>query len=247
MKTGKFYGVGVGPGDQDLLTLRAIKIIQSVDYIFHLTTPKKNKSIAGEIISGFGNDIKGELVSLSSPMKTDLKERKRAWGKNAEIILSKLKTGYDCAFITLGDPLIYSTCGYLLRRLKNELEPSRIEIVPGITSFQAAAAKTKTILADGEEKLLIIPAYKNEVFQDDLIKKSESVVLLKAYKTKNEIINKIISESETTENVYVSKLGLVEEIIERDLEKIKKLPNEYLSLFIIKQKNSEKECIIINQ
>ena len=162
------------------------------------------------------------------------------WGKNAEIILSKLKTGYDCAFITLGDPLIYSTCGYLLRRLKNELEPSRIEIVPGITSFQAAAAKTKTILADGEEKLLIIPAYKNEVFQDDLIKKSESVVLLKAYKTKNEIINHIISESETTENIYVSKLGLVDEVIERDLEKVKKLSNEYLSLFIIKQSSHKK-------
>ena len=240
MKTGKFFGIGVGPGDPDLLTLRAVKIIKSVKYIFHLTTPKNGKSIAGGIISGLGNEIKGELINLYSPMKTDLEERRKAWRKNAEIILLKLNAGFDCAFITLGDPLIYSTCGHLLKELKAELDISKIEIIPGITSFQAAAAKTQTILADDEEKLLIVPAYKNLILQDNLIQKVESVVLLKAYKTKDEIIKNIITESETTESVYVSKLGLADEVIERDFEKIKKLPNEYLSLFIIKQPGSNR-------
>jgi precorrin-2/cobalt-factor-2 C20-methyltransferase len=241
MKTGKFYGIGIGPGNPELLTLRALKILKKVDYIFQLAGSKDGTSVAGNIISEFRNDIMGKVINLTSPMKTDLNDRKKAWKQNAENILEKLDSGFNCAFITLGDPLIYSTCGHLIKELNNNLDSSHIEIIPGITSFQAAAAKTKTVLADNEEKLLIVPAYKDEIVQNNAVNSSDTVVMMKAYKTKNSIIKNIISDNSSGNSIYVSKLGLEGEVIENDIEKIKNLPSEYLSLFIIKKKEVNKQ------
>lgn len=241
MQTGKFYGIGVGPGDPELLTLKALKALKEVDYIFQITGAKDGNSVAGSIISKFKNEIKAEVINLTTPMNIDLDDRKKAWKQNAEIILEKLKLGYDCAFITLGDPLIYSTCGYLIDEMEGILEQLNIEIISGITSFQAAAAKTKTVLVDGEEKLLIVPAYKNEVTQNEAIHNSETVVLLKAYKTKNDLIDNLILRYHINKSIYVSRQGLDGEIIEKDIERIKNLPNEYLSLFILKKRDENKK------
>lgn len=241
MQTGKFYGIGVGPGDPELLTLKALKMLKKVDYIFQMTGAKDENNVAGNIIAEFKNEIKAEIINLTSPMKTDLDDRKKAWKQNAEIILEKLKLGCNCAFITLGDPLIYSTCGHLIGEIEGILAPSNIEIISGITSFQAAAAKTKTVLADNEEKLLIVPVYKNELLHSEAIHHAETVVLLKAYRTKNNIVDNIISWKHIAKSIYVSRQGLDGEIIERDMEKIKNLPNEYLSLFILKKKDGNKK------
>ena len=171
-------------------------------------------------------------------MSNNISGRKKLWENNAEVILSKLTQKYNCAFITLGDPLIYSTCGYMLETLKKALPKDNIVLIPGITSFQAAASVSQTILADNDECLTIVPAFKKEIFSKKSLMPAGTTVLMKSFKTKNSIIEYIRSEKNIAESIYFSNLGLKEEKIVRELNAIEKLPEEYLSLFIIKKKKS---------
>jgi precorrin-2/cobalt-factor-2 C20-methyltransferase len=138
-KTGKLYGIGVGPGDPDLIPLKSVKILKQVDLIFAAASSKNNHSQAVNIASAHIPDS-ARVIILPFPMTQDMEEKKKAWEKNAATIIEVLEKGLHAAFLTLGDTMTYSTCGYIIQAVQALAPHIDIETIPGITSYQAAAA-----------------------------------------------------------------------------------------------------------
>ena len=115
-KTGTLYGIGVGPGDPELITLKALKVLQAVPHIFASCSTKNTYSLALSIVRCHLNGA--GIEHLPFPMTKDPQVLASAWEQNARRVLEVLATGSDAAFVTLGDPLTYSTFGYLLKTLK---------------------------------------------------------------------------------------------------------------------------------
>ncbi len=153
---GKFFGVGVGPGDPELMTLKAVRIIENADVI---AFPQKNNEqsqalkIAGAVCK---NLEKKELLPIYMPMTKDEALLKKSHAAAASEIEGCLLKGKSVAFLTLGDPSIYSTYIYIHKRiLKLGYEA---EMISGITSFCASGAKLNISLAEKDELLHIVPA-----------------------------------------------------------------------------------------
>ncbi|HEY9072563.1 MAG TPA: precorrin-2 C(20)-methyltransferase, partial [Desulfobaccales bacterium] len=151
-KIGTLYGIGVGPGDPDLITLKAVRLLQHVPHIFASCSTKNSYSLALNIVRPHLNGA--GIEHLPFPMTKEPQVLKEAWEKNAARVLEVLNSGSDAAFITLGDPLTYSTFGYLLKTLKRLNPEVQAVTVPGITSYAAAAARTHIPLTEGEESFV---------------------------------------------------------------------------------------------
>ncbi|MGZ7118447.1 MAG: precorrin-2 C(20)-methyltransferase, partial [Methanobacterium sp.] len=156
MKKGKFIGIGVGPGDPDLLTVKAIKALENVDVICAPKSKELKPSLALSIVQNILYNRKREYKTLEPlfPMIEDEKALQEYWNLAADLIMEKLDSGLDVAFITLGDPTVYSTFVYVYQRIKN-LDYVTI-IIPGITSFTGCAASAKIALAEKDEIMVIV-------------------------------------------------------------------------------------------
>lgn len=153
---GKFIGVGVGPGDPELMTVKAVKIIKSVPVICAPRSSPHRPSIALKIIKNIlkkRND-KYEVIEPVFPMIENKENLKKYWDHAAEIISEHLSEGKDVAFVTIGDPSLYSTFTYICRRIKKKFQ---VEMIPGICSFTSCAASACLPLAEKDETLLILP------------------------------------------------------------------------------------------
>ncbi len=231
---GKLYGIGVGPGDPDLLTLKAAKILSQVDVVLAAASPRNNYSTALDIAMPHVH-ANANIERLEFPMTHDKSILKSAWEKAAKRSLKLLEQGKNCAFITLGDPLIYSTFAYLMRTIKENNNHVKIEIISGITSFQAAAASTGTILCEGHENLLILPGINDEKKLDKGLEMADNTVILKAYKNFPTILQALQNADIIQNSLLASHIGLNEEQVHFDLNKIENVP-PYLSLIIAKNK-----------
>lgn len=159
MKRGRLIGVGVGPGDPSLLTLKAIQTLRKADYIAYPTSGgqadgSRASNLALQIVKEYIADKK--CLEYLMPMSRDKEYVRRTHDECAADLKTYLEDGADVAFITLGDPSIYSTYMYIHKIIgKAGYETS---LVPGITSFCAAAASLNDSLCEGSEPLLIVPA-----------------------------------------------------------------------------------------
>jgi precorrin-2/cobalt-factor-2 C20-methyltransferase len=231
-KQGVFYGIGVGPGDPELVTVKAVKALKKVKYVFEATSAAEKESIAGKIAKKYYSKST-KFMTLVFPMVNDTRTRNEAWKRNAGIVAEKLRSGHDCAFVTIGDPMIYSTCSYLLSELRKIVPSLKSEIISGITSFQTAAAKCQEPLVEDRETLTVIPSFSSEALKDLKKHRSGTVVLMKAFRTKMEIIKYIVKNKNKA--IFASKLCLEGELVTSDIVLAEKSPEEYLSLFIIKK------------
>jgi len=151
---GIFYGIGVGPGDPELLTVKAERLLEKIDVVFTAASSKNDYSVAFEIAKVYIPNTT-EVKRLSFQM-TSHAARMQAIRENARKVLQVLRKGENAVFLTLGDPMTYSTFTYIAKALK-ELEPDiTIRSIPGITSYQAAASRLLVPLAEGEESLLVV-------------------------------------------------------------------------------------------
>lgn len=229
---GVLYGVGVGPGDPQCLTLRAVEVLGRADVILAAASSKNDHSIAlGIAKPHLRADI--PVVELKFPMTRDPAVLRAAWERNARVAADQLLAGRNAAFLTLGDPMLYSTFGYLARTLANIHPDLPIEVVSGITSFQAAAARTRTILAEAGESLLVLSGAGDEATLDRMLGQADNVVVLKTYRNFEAIRRLVQARGLGGQSVFVSRLGLEGETICRDLSAAPDQPT-YLSLLLIK-------------
>ncbi|MBW1766880.1 MAG: precorrin-2 C(20)-methyltransferase [Deltaproteobacteria bacterium] len=236
MKNGTLYGIGVGPGDPELITLKAINILRRVAVVFAAASTKNSHSLAEKIVSPHLKEGV-PVVPLGFPMTRDKKMLAGAWRENARKVVETLKKEEDAAFITLGDPMIYSTFGYIMRTIKETDPDIPIEIIPGITSYQAGAAAAGQSLVEAEESYAVISGALGSQKLKDIIDHTDSVVMLKVYHNYKEILDTLNQLDLTAGSVLISRCGLDGEKILTDVKKLRDKDPPYLSLLIIKKNN----------
>jgi precorrin-2/cobalt-factor-2 C20-methyltransferase len=224
---GKLYGVGVGPGDPELLTIKAVRIITEAD-ILAVPGEQKEGSVAYKIASQAVEEIdKKIIISIYMPMTKDEKRLKESHNKGANEIISYLDQGKNVAFLTLGDPTIYSTYIYLHKIISER--GYETEIISGIPSFCAVAARLNRGLVEKNEQLHVIASSYD--FKDAL-ELSGTKVLMKAGKKICTVVEQL--QKLNCQAIMVENCGMENEKIYGSLNEIKKDAN-YYSLIIVKE------------
>ena len=199
-KKGKLYGIGVGPGDSELLTLKAARILENIPVIFSPKSSKEKESIALSIVKPIIEKRKDYkrlmLVEPIFPMIEDKDELEKVWRSAAEMIAQYLDSGRDVAFITLGDSSIFSTYTYVQKKLINRYE---IETVPGITSFTACAAAKNEALVEQNDILTIVPKIDDRL--EHILEYSDSIVLMKASRNTSKL-ESVIEKKNRPKEIY---------------------------------------------
>ncbi|MGC7872574.1 precorrin-2 C(20)-methyltransferase [Desulfosporosinus sp. SYSU MS00001] len=227
---GKFYGVGVGPGDPRLLTLQAVDVLQTVDLVAIPKSKMERESVAWDIAK-VHCPANVRLLELEMPMTSDQQVLAKAWRDGAEMLLHELKIGKSIAFITLGDSSLYSTYSYLLNLLQEQLPSELITTVPGITAMAAAAAKINLPLATGDEPLVVLPSTEDV----DQYLDFPNLVLMKVSRRLPEILN--LLQERDRKAVLLTRLGQHGEQIcwEPKPEDFQTNKIDYLSLLLVKK------------
>ncbi|MDR4507586.1 MAG: precorrin-2 C(20)-methyltransferase [Candidatus Brocadiaceae bacterium] len=233
MKSGKFYGIGLGPGDPELLTVKAILTIQRSDILFVPKSDTKDESLALEIVKEY---VKGKkIIEQVYPMTKEKTTLNAAWNKAAKEICAAILGGNNVVYLTLGDPMTFSTYIYLLRHLQTMVPDDTIHTIPGITSYNAAACMGNYPLLKGEERLAVIPVPKNITELRPILETFHTVVLMKVAKKLEEVIQ-LLEDMKLTENVlFASYIGQKNAFITCDLVSLKGRGKGYMSVLIIKK------------
>ncbi|MGO1468681.1 MAG: precorrin-2 C(20)-methyltransferase [Tissierella sp.] len=216
MKT--LYGIGTGPGDEDLLTLRAVRSIEKSDVIF--APNNKGRNMALDTAKRYLKDKK--IILLDFPMGN---VRDDDYKKASMIIEENIPENGRGSFLTIGDPMIYSTFIYIMEKLNKD--KIKIDIVPGIPSFVAAAAAAQMPLTvKGDDFILC------DELEEETLKRTNSLAILKTYKNKERILDKL--EGNDFKYRYVKKVSLKEELVLESREEILKDKN-YISLILARK------------
>lgn len=229
---GVFYGVGVGPGDPQLLTLKAVEVIKAADVIIAPKTEKKEDSTALSIARPYlKEDV--EILKLVFPMINDSERLALAWQDNKDAILEQLNAGKKVVFLTLGDPMFFSTYMYVYRLLKDC--GHQIETIPGVPAFCAMGSQLGLPLAEGNDVMCIVPATMDEAALDKILETADNVVLMKVYKNFAKIREGLAKHGFGDNAVMVSKCGLPDEVVSYDLASVDESSVNYLSTILAKK------------
>lgn len=216
----KVYGIGTGPGAADLLTIRAVEKIKKADVIFAPNNRGKNMAL------DTAREYLGEkrVVYLDFPMGevTD-----QDYKKAAETIYKETPEGGNAVFLTIGDPMVYSTFIYIAQNLvgENDME---IEVVPGIPSFIASAAEARIQLTEKSDNFILCDEPSQE-----LLEVADSIAILKTFKNKKETIE--LLEKNNFSYKYIKRASLEEQLILEEKEEILK-ERDYISLILARKK-----------
>ncbi|HEX5981076.1 MAG TPA: precorrin-2 C(20)-methyltransferase, partial [Nitrososphaeraceae archaeon] len=211
----KLFCVGCGPGDPELLTIRALNLITEADVIFVPTSKLDKPSIALSIVAKYIKETT-KIINLVFPMVKDKDSLKDYWKKNTLEISQMVRTGKKTLYLTVGDPSLYSTWIYIHRELKKNHKDIEIEIIPGITSIFAFAAESKIGLVEGNEHLSIVPACYDLNKVKNTVKASDTIVFLKDGRYFDNVIE-MLSDSgfgEETQIAIAQDVSTKENILE---------------------------------
>ncbi|SMF40070.1 precorrin-2 C(20)-methyltransferase [Pseudobacteriovorax antillogorgiicola] len=237
MQKGKLYGVGVGPGAPDLLTLRALKVLQSVDV---LAIPRPNpwsKSLAWRIAEPNLEDRGDqEKLFLTFPMTKDPDVLVPAWQTAFDEIGERLDQGKNVAFLTQGDCMVYSTFIYLYDHARENWPEVTIEVVPAVSSISAVPSAIGTPLVDGQERVAVLPATYGTEDLKKVLQDFDSVVLMKVGSVMDKVINVLEDEQLLEKAVYVERATSNQERIVRDLRSLKNDKCVYFSMVVVNKK-----------
>ncbi len=232
MSLSKLYGIGVGPGDPELLTLKAYKTLKEVDMIVAPSSREGKRSLALLTVERIIKERENELIVVEPvfPMTKDQAKLDFYWEKAREEVLEKGKGCETIAFITLGDPSLYSTFYRFLEIFKDVVD--EVEVIPGVTSFSACSSIAKVPIAEGTEIVSIVP--EANVKSVEVMGKSDTVVFLKPKK-----IEQIKKQVGNGSAILGIKIGFEDqELVLGNLAEIE-VPNHYLATLIVKKERKE--------
>lgn len=183
----KFYGIGTGPGDSSLVTVKAVDTLKNLDILYTPESKKGGDSLALSIVKNYLPENL-EIKSRHFPMSNDGTEKIQAWNSVSNEIVEDVRSGKEVGFVTLGDPMIYSTYVYVMERLMEDIE---VETIPGISSFSNIASNQNFPLVMDTDPLVVIPCTMEEEKIDEALEKYDCFVLMKVYKRINMILDKL--------------------------------------------------------
>lgn len=238
---GVFYGVGIGPGDPQLLTKQALGILASVPVIFVPKAKITDEGLALQILlqALTGVDgapaLKAALKELVFPMSKDPAVLKPAWESAREAVLTELRGGRDCAFITLGDTAIYSTYMNLVAALAAAEPGLRIVTAAGISSYSQAAAGLNLSLVEKAERMAVLPCLSDvEGMRQDL-ERFDTVVLMKVGRRFAALRELLRGMGLLPHSHLALKLGAPGGLLTSDLDSVDPDAVTYMSLVIVRK------------
>ncbi len=238
----KLYCIGCGPGDPDLLTLKAINIIKNADIIFTPTAREGKPSVALSIVERFLNK-ETEIQQLVFPMIKDFNKLKENWKYNTKEITDSIRNGKRAIYLTVGDPSLYSTWIYIYREITNAHKDIEVEVIPGITSIFSFSAEIKTPIGEGEEIIGIIPACYNLDRLKTAAQCCDTLIFLKDGRYFNSVLEILMESGFPGESdIFIAQDVSTnsEALQKKKLSELLRNPNEnndkYFSIMIAKKK-----------
>lgn len=230
---GTFWGLSVGPGAADLLTLRAHRVLQQAPVVAYPACKPGASSYALRIVRDVVDPSRQEMLGLVFPMSKDWSQLLPRWRQSAEQILSHLRQGRDVAFVTTGDAMLYSTFLHVLEMVR-EVEPQvPVQVVPGVSSFSAASALTQVALGQGDERMAVVPATWHEGALREVLSGGDTVVLMKVARVLPQVIDLLQELGRLDQAVLVSRGTSEQQIVTRDLLRFRERRLNYLSLILV--------------
>ncbi len=232
---GKFYGLGVGPGDPDLITLKAFRILEEVNLLCVPRSSSDRDSLALQVVKRLtGRET--ERLELSFPMSSERPVLEKSWAAAGEEVARKVRQGNRVAFVTIGDPMFYSTYAYVLRHLKFHHPDLETETVPGVTAMSACASALGIPLAEGDESVAVLPAVYGLKDLEKVVREFDNVVLMKVNKKVGEVAALLDRLGMRGKAVYFSRCGYGDQYVTANLDDLAGRRLDYMSLLIIKKR-----------
>jgi precorrin-2/cobalt-factor-2 C20-methyltransferase len=236
MTLGQFYGVGIGPGDPELLTLQGQRILMTVPVIFVPKAKITDESLALQILlNSVVAKTGAELKELVFPMSKDPEVLRPAWAEAREAVLATLRAGKDAGFITLGDTAIYSTYMNLLAELRQAEPGLQIHTAAGISSFSQAAAMLNLSLVEKAEKMAILPCLSEVEYMKPDLERFDCVVLMKVGRRFADLRELLRKMGLLQYSHLALKIGTPQEQLSSDLDSVDPSTVTYMSLVIVRK------------
>ncbi len=243
--TGKLYGLSLGPGDPDLITRRAWDLLQSDAYWTYPVKKQGKTSYALQIALQAGLTEPENSAALIFPMTHDKGILAKYWLQAAQTVIEILQQGHDVIFLVEGDASTFSTFQHLAKTVKGLDASIAVETIPGVTSFNAAAARANMPLADTDDTVAIIPAGYGLAMIDTLLNDFDTLILLKVKPILDDIIELLQNKGLLTNSCFIEKAGSSEERIVHDIASLRGEKVNYLSLIMISNNHHRKRGEII--
>ena len=237
----ELIGIGVGPGDPDLLTVKAVKAIQNAETIMCPASKEDRPSIALSVVSSLIDKSKNqEIIKLIFPMTKDKDVLESTWKKNAKIMAEKVLSGKNVVYLTVGDPYLYSTWIYMHREIQTNHPELKISVIPGIVSMFTFASKVGVSIAEGAEKVAIIPSCYDLSTVKEIAKNAESLIFLKDGRYFDQVIELLKESGFPDDSIFAigQDLGTEKEIIRKlTLGEVNDdtLTTKYFSILVVKR------------
>ncbi len=238
---GIFYVVGVGPGDPELITLKAVRILQSCAVWLTPAARQNEKSTALTIVAGVIDPSEKEVLHHQFPMKKvhigkiPDPEVREAWEDAAAMIHRRLEAGVDVALPTLGDPAIYCTGFYVCETLLRQHPDTVIKIIPGISAIGDTAAAANTPLCLGDDKVVIIPTVFESERLKEILTQFDSVVFMKVYKAMDRLVPLLEELNLLHRAVLVERTSMEDQRVHYDLKATVNKELHYFSTLIVRK------------
>lgn len=234
-RMGTFWGVGVGPGDPELLTLKAARVLAEVDWIFYpVDAARGGQTLAARIVTPLSLPAE-KFRPLSLCMSRQRGAALQAYRRAAEEIVMELRQGRAVAWITEGDPLFYSTFSHVRQAVCRLCADAPIEVVSGVTSVQAAAARAGVPLACLQEAMAVLPAAYGLERLPMLLDSCATVALLKVHSVFDRLLDRLAEFPKTIQGFYIEKTGTAEERLTTDLHSLRGQKLPYFSLVLLRR------------
>jgi len=233
--------VGCGPGDPELLTVKAVNAIKNADVIMCPTSKEGKPSIALSVVSSLIDQAKKqEIVNLVFPMTKDKDILENTWQKNSQIIAESVFSGKKVVYLTVGDPYLYSTWIYLHREISVKHPDINITVIPGIVSMFTFASKIGISLAEGAEKMAVIPSCYDLSKVKEIAKNCDTMIFLKDGRYFDQVINLLREAGFSKDSIFA-----IGQDLDTDKEIVKKLTlgqvtedsitSKYFSIMVVKR------------
>jgi precorrin-2/cobalt-factor-2 C20-methyltransferase len=238
----KLFCVGCGPGDPELLTVKAVNLIKNAEIIFAPTAREGKPSIALSVVERYVDKF-AKIVDLIFPMIKDRQSLIDYWKRNADEIADAVRAEKRVIYLTVGDPALYSTWIYVHRELQKNHHDIEIDIVPGIASMFAFAAQAKMSLAEGDETLAIVPACYSLDRVKQMANSCDTIIFLKDGRYFDSVIEMLadVGFEDDSMIAIAQDVSITGEIMKMsklsDLRGRKGMTEKYFSIMVAKKKN----------
>ena len=241
VQPGRLFGVSLGPGDPGLITRRAWALLERPDAIWtYPVRSLRKESYALDIALRAGLALPTQHQPLLFPMTHDTEKLARHWLKAAETVKALLATGQDVLFLVEGDASTYASFCYLARVLRQIDDTAQIDIVPGVTSFNAACARLQMPLSEQDDTIAIVPAAYGIAAVEKMLEDFDTLVLMKVKPLLDDLIDLLARRGLLAHSCFIEKAGSPVERIVRDVAQLKGTKVNYLSLLLVKNPGRER-------